>query len=76
MKPCGHWQVKVVTGYIGLNNTVSLLIKDEALPNFKTVKQSSKFKQGSRTHKLSSNGKIWNLNIKINMISLKLINYY
>lgn len=56
VKPLGHRQVNVVTGQIGLNSTVSLLIKWEAFPNFNMVKHSSQLRQGSLTHRLSSNG--------------------
>ena len=52
----GHLQALVVTGYIGLKNTVLEDTKVEALPNLRTVRHSSKLEQGSRRHRLSSNG--------------------
>ena len=53
----GQRQANVFTGDIERNRMASVPMKSDALPNLRTDKHSSKFRQGSRTQRLSSNGR-------------------
>ena len=55
--PRGHLHSKELCGCNGRNSIVSEEITDEAFPNRRVETHSSKFKQGSLKHRLSSNGR-------------------
>ena len=60
VNPNGQTQSKAFTGWIGRNNIEGDEINDDAFPNFRIDTHSSKLRQGSITHRLSSNGRTWN----------------
>lgn len=55
----GHRHANVLIGEIDRNRIDSEPEKSDALPNFNTERHSSKLRHGSRTQRLSSNGKIF-----------------